>query len=188
MRLRTILALAGVAALLGGCVYDPYTGTYVPCCNYYGYPYGYAYPRPYYRPAPYAYPQGGYPQGGYPQGGYPQGGYPQGGGYPQAPYGGPQQGPYGAPPPGQPGAGRPRHRRRPGPRRTPRVTAGWRNASPPPTCTHDGRLTRGQAATGMPMVARNFDTIDVDHKGFVTLPEIRDVAAERRAGQNSAGG
>jgi hypothetical protein len=52
MRLRTILALAGVAAILGGCVYDPYTGTYVPCCNYYGYPYGYAYPRPYYRPAP----------------------------------------------------------------------------------------------------------------------------------------
>ncbi len=95
MRIRTILALAGVAALLGGCVYDPYTGTYVPCCNYYGYPYGYAYPRPYYRPAPYAYPQGGYPQGGYPQGGYPQ-----------APYGGPQQGPYGGPPPGQPGAGR----------------------------------------------------------------------------------
>ena len=69
MRLRTILTLAGMAAVLSGCVYDPYTGTYVPCCNYYGYPYGYAYPRPYYRPAPYAYPQGGYPQGGYPQGG-----------------------------------------------------------------------------------------------------------------------
>ena len=25
----------------------------------------------------------------------------------------------------------------------------------------------------MPVVARNFDTIDADHKGFVTLPEIR---------------
>jgi hypothetical protein len=40
----------------------------------------------------------------------------------------------------------------------------------------------------MPVVARNFDTIDVDHKGFVTLPEIRTFAVERRAGLDSAGG
>jgi hypothetical protein len=175
MRLRTILALAGVAAVLSGCVYDPYTGTYVPCCNYYGYPYGYAYPRPYYRPAPYAYPQGGYPQGGYPQGGYPQ-----------APYGGPQQGPYGAPPPGQPGAGRPPPP--PGASAYPSSDSGLSQRFAAANVTHDGRLTRGQAATGMPGVARNFDTIDVAHKGFVTLPEIRAFAAERRAGQNSAGG
>ena len=172
MRIRTILALAGVAALLGGCVYDPYTGTYVPCCNYYGYPYGYAYPRPYYRPAPYAYPQGGYPQGG---------------GYPQAPYGGPQQGPYGGPPPGQPGAGRPPPPP-PGASAYPSSDSGLAQRFAAANVTHDGRLTRGQAATGMPMVARNFDTIDVDHKGFVTLPEIRTFAADRRAGQTSAGG
>ena len=176
MQLRTILALAGVAAVLGGCVYDPYTGTYVPCCNYYGYPYGYGYPRPYYRPAPY----------GYPQGGYPQGGYPQGGGYPQAPYGGPQQAPYGAPPPGQPGAGRPPPP--PGASAYPSSSVGLAQRFAAANVTHDGRLTREQAATGMPVVARNFDVIDVDHKGFVTLPEIRAFAAERRAGQNSAGG
>jgi hypothetical protein len=170
MRLRTILALAGVAAVLGGCVYDPYTGTYVPCCNYYGYPYGYGYPRPYYRPAPY---------------GYPQGGYPQGGGYPQAPYGGPQQGPYGAPPPGPPGAGRPPPP--PGASAYPSSDRGLAQRFAAANATHDGRLTRDQAAAGMPVVARNFDTIDVGHKGFVTLPEIRAFAAERRAGQNSAG-
>jgi hypothetical protein len=176
MRLRTILALAGVAAVLGGCVYDPYTGTYVPCCNYYGYPYGYAYPRPYYRPAPYAYPQGGYPQGGYPQGGYPQ-----------APYGGPQQGPYGAPPPpGQPGAGRPPPP--PGASAYPSSDRGLAQRFAAANVTHDGRLTRQQAATGMPVVARNFDAIDLDHKGFVTMPEIRAFAVERRAGQDSAGG
>ena len=175
MRLRTILTLAGMAAVLSGCVYDPYTGAYVPCCNYYGYPYGYAYPRPYYRPAPYAYPQGGYPQGGYPQGGYPQ-----------APYGGPQQGPYGAPPPGQPGAGRPP----PPPGASPYSSnsGGLAQRFAAANVTHDGRLTRDQAATGMPAVARNFDTIDVEHKGFVTLPEIRAFAAERRAGQTRAGG
>jgi hypothetical protein len=52
--------------------------------------------------------------------------------------------------------------------------------------THDGRLTRQQAATGMPMVARNFDSIDIEHKGFVTLPEIRAFAQERRAAGETA--
>jgi hypothetical protein len=170
MRLRTILALAGAAAVLGGCVYDPYTGTYVPCCNYYGYPngygYGYGYPRSYYyRPAPYGYPQGGYPQG---------------------PYNGPQQGPYGAPPPGQPGAGGPPPQ--PGAAAQPTNGGGLAQRFAAANATHDGRLTRAQAAGTMPMVARNFDAIDLDHKGYVTLPEIRSFAAERRAGQSSAGG
>ena len=81
-RIPALLALMLTAALLAGCVYDPYTGTYVPCCGYYGYPY-YRYPYyPYYRyPQPYA------PYG-----------------YPSGPYQAPQQsqpGPY-PPPPGQP--------------------------------------------------------------------------------------
>jgi len=170
MRLRTILALAGVAALLGGCVYDPYTGTYVPCCNYYGYPYGYAYPRPYYRPAPYAYPQGGYPQGGYPQGGYQQ-----------APYGGSQQGPYGAPAPGGPGAGVPP----PPPGAYPSSDRGLAQRFAAANVTNDGRLTRDQAATGMPVVARNFDTIDVDQKGYppaLFWPARRSAANARISG------
>jgi hypothetical protein len=142
------LALAVMAVVLGGCVYDPYTGAYVPCCNYYG---------------------GGYPQGGYPQGGYPQ-----------------QQGPYGAPPPGQPGVGRPPPP--PGASAYPSSDSGLAQHFAAANLTHDGALTREEAAAGMSMMARNFDVIDVDHKGFVTMPEIRTSAAEQRAGQNSAGG
>ena len=56
-RIAGLLALALTAALLAGCAYDPYTGTYAPCCGYYGYPYGYRYPPPY---APYGYPSGPY--------------------------------------------------------------------------------------------------------------------------------
>ena len=79
-----------------------------------------------------------------------------------------------APPP--PATGRCRvHPQNPAGRRQARA-----NASPTPMCTHDGRLTREQAQAGMPMVARNFATIDVEHKGYVTLPEIRTFAAERR--------
>ncbi|WP_206952476.1 EF-hand domain-containing protein [Trinickia acidisoli] len=38
--------------------------------------------------------------------------------------------------------------------------------------THDGKLTRQQAAAGMPMVARHFDEIDTQHAGFLTLAQI----------------
>ncbi|AOY93749.1 hypothetical protein BKK79_19560 [Cupriavidus sp. USMAA2-4] len=38
--------------------------------------------------------------------------------------------------------------------------------------THDGKLTREQAAAGMPMVARYFDAIDTQQAGYVTLPQI----------------
>jgi len=55
-RMPGLLALASAASLLGGCVYDPYTGAYYPCCGYYGYSY---YRYPYYRyPPPYP---SGYP-------------------------------------------------------------------------------------------------------------------------------
>ncbi len=39
--------------------------------------------------------------------------------------------------------------------------------------THDGRLTQDQAqAGGMRGVARHFNEIDADHKGYVTLQDI----------------
>lgn len=38
--------------------------------------------------------------------------------------------------------------------------------------THDGKLTRDQAAAGMPMVAKHFDEIDTQKAGYVTLPQI----------------
>jgi hypothetical protein len=61
-RIAALLALTVGASLLAGCVYDPYTATWRPCCNYYGYPY-YRYQPSYY---PYGYPPGPYmapPQG-----------------------------------------------------------------------------------------------------------------------------
>ncbi|SAK72209.1 hypothetical protein AWB79_04063 [Caballeronia hypogeia] len=49
--------------------------------------------------------------------------------------------------------------------------------------THDGRLTRQQASTGMPLVAKHFDEIDTQKNGYVTLPQIeafmREHAAQR---------
>ena len=61
-RVAALLALALAASVLAGCVYDPYSGTWVPCCNYYGYPY---YRNPYccstrHRTIPYGYPSGPY--------------------------------------------------------------------------------------------------------------------------------
>lgn len=38
--------------------------------------------------------------------------------------------------------------------------------------THDGKLTREQAAAGMPMVAKHFDEIDAQRNGSITLPQI----------------
>jgi hypothetical protein len=40
--------------------------------------------------------------------------------------------------------------------------------------THDGRLTLEQAqAAQMPRLVRHFDEIDAQHKGYVTLQDIR---------------
>jgi hypothetical protein len=39
--------------------------------------------------------------------------------------------------------------------------------------TGDGRLTLEQARTGYPTVARNFQDIDIDGKGYVTQDDIR---------------
>ncbi len=48
--------------------------------------------------------------------------------------------------------------------------------------TRDGRLTREQAeAAGLRGIARNFDQIDMDRKGYVTLQDLRAFAQARRA-------
>lgn len=58
--------LLGLAAMLAGCVYDPYTGGYYPCCSYPYHPYR-PYAAPYYATPGYATPGYGYPaQPGYP--------------------------------------------------------------------------------------------------------------------------
>lgn len=38
---------------------------------------------------------------------------------------------------------------------------------------HDGHLTLEEAAAGDKLVAKHFDDIDVDHKGYVTQDDIR---------------
>jgi hypothetical protein len=45
--------------------------------------------------------------------------------------------------------------------------------------THDGKLTQAQAAQGMPMVARNFDQIDTQKAGYITLPQIEQFMQQR---------
>jgi hypothetical protein len=47
--------------------------------------------------------------------------------------------------------------------------------------THDGHLTAEQARAKMPSVARDFAEIDKDHKGYVTVDDIRAHAAAQRA-------
>jgi len=37
---------------------------------------------------------------------------------------------------------------------------------------HDSKLNREEAKAGMPKVFKNFDLIDTDKKGYVTLEEI----------------
>ena len=41
---------------------------------------------------------------------------------------------------------------------------------------HDGQLTLTEAQAGMPRVASNFDKIDADQSGTVTLTEIKALA------------
>jgi hypothetical protein len=55
--------------------------------------------------------------------------------------------------------------------------------------TGDGRLTLAQAqAAGLPMIARHFDQIDAQHKGFVTLDDIRAFRQQMRAARQGGGG
>jgi hypothetical protein len=51
--------------------------------------------------------------------------------------------------------------------------------------THDGKLTRPQAeAAKMTAIVRYFGDIDAQHKGFITLEDIRVFAQKRRAAAN----
>ncbi len=51
--------------------------------------------------------------------------------------------------------------------------------------THDGHLTLDQAKAGMPMVAKHFDAIDKDKKGYVTTEDIHSYMAQRRASHHA---
>ena len=51
--------------------------------------------------------------------------------------------------------------------------------------THDGHLTLDQAKAGMPMVAKHFDAIDKDKKGYVTMDDVSAYRAEHRRSRHS---
>ena len=54
--------------------------------------------------------------------------------------------------------------------------------------THDGHLTQAQAQSGnMPMVAKQFGAIDTDHKGYVTLQDVRQFMQARHADHKGHG-
>lgn len=46
--------------------------------------------------------------------------------------------------------------------------------------THDGKLTKDQAAAGMPRVAQHFDEIDTQKAGYVTLAQIEQFMMSQR--------
>jgi Ca2+-binding EF-hand superfamily protein len=43
----------------------------------------------------------------------------------------------------------------------------------------DGKLTLEEAKAGMPRIAANFDKIDSDNKGYLTVDQIESVAGSR---------
>jgi hypothetical protein len=47
--------------------------------------------------------------------------------------------------------------------------------------SHDGKLTKAQAMSGMPVVAKHFDQIDTQKNGYVTLPQIAQFMQQRAA-------
>ncbi|HNN97889.1 MAG TPA: EF-hand domain-containing protein [Pseudomonadota bacterium] len=44
---------------------------------------------------------------------------------------------------------------------------------------HDGKLTLAEAKAGMPRIAKGFDKIDKDKKGFLTVEQIKAFAANQ---------
>jgi hypothetical protein len=46
---------------------------------------------------------------------------------------------------------------------------------------HDGHLTVAEAKDGFPLIAKHFDDIDVDHKGYVTENDVRAWQVIRKA-------
>jgi len=46
----------------------------------------------------------------------------------------------------------------------------------------DGQLTRAEAEAGMPRLAARFDQIDTAQRGYITLEQLKAVAAARKTG------
>jgi hypothetical protein len=66
----------------------------------------------------------------------------------------------------------------------------WQQHFAQANLAHDGHLTRDEATAGFPMIAKHFDDIDADHKGYVTENDIQSWrkmrSAARRLGRRPA--
>jgi hypothetical protein len=66
------------------------------------------------------------------------------------------------------------------------VRLSWQEHFVQANAAHDGHLTREEATAGYKQVARHFDDIDVDHKGYVTENDIRAWQVMRKAARRLA--
>jgi hypothetical protein len=57
----------------------------------------------------------------------------------------------------------------------------WEQRFTQANVAHDGHLTLEEAKGGYPLIAKHFDDIDVDHKGYVTTNDIRAWRVMRKA-------
>ena len=62
----------------------------------------------------------------------------------------------------------------------------WQQRFSQANSAHDGHLTPEEAKNGFPLVARHFDDIDVDHKGYVTQNDVRAWRIMRKAAHRLA--
>jgi hypothetical protein len=59
--------------------------------------------------------------------------------------------------------------------------AGWEQRFAKANVAHDGHLTQAEAKDGFALIAKHFDEIDLDHKGYVTENDVRAWRAIRSA-------
>jgi hypothetical protein len=57
----------------------------------------------------------------------------------------------------------------------------WEQRFADANTAHDGHLSPDEAKAGYPQVAKHFDDIDVDHKGYVTANDVRAWRVMRKA-------
>jgi hypothetical protein len=59
----------------------------------------------------------------------------------------------------------------------------WEQRFSQANLAHDGHLTLEEAQSGYSLVAKHFDDIDIDHKGYVTTNDVRAWRIMRKAGR-----
>jgi hypothetical protein len=62
----------------------------------------------------------------------------------------------------------------------------WQQHFAAANLAHDGHLTKDEANAGFPLLARHFDEVDADHKGYVTVDDIRAWRAAQKTAHRPA--